>query len=256
MAADLISETADRFYLPGGEKAILLIHGFTGSPAHMRPLGEHLNRAGMTVLGIRLTGHGTDVRDMQAARWTDWLDDARRGYETLKQSSKDVSAAGLSMGGVLALLLAEEFGSLRAAVTLSAPMGIANPLGRYGHLIGLFMPFSRKRVDPARESLDARYDIGYDSIPVARCHDLDILIGKARENLSLIRCPILCVQSESDRTVTKDSADVILSGVSSPLKRRLTLETSPHVITIGPETDILYPAVTGFLLDPAGSRPA
>ena len=249
MSSALLSPLADSFYLPGDNgRAVLLIHGFTGSPAHMRPLGEKLHDAGFSVLGIRLTGHGTDIADMLKAGAMDWLTDARTAFERLRAEADGVSVAGLSMGGVLALILASDYDGVRSLVSLSAPMGTASPMSRYAGLLAWACPVLPKRADPARRLLDGRYDIGYDAIPLARLSDLHSLISRARDRLGEVRCPILCVQSEKDRTIDLRSADIILDGVSSQVKKRLTLTASPHVITIGPEREALEQAVTDFLL--------
>ena len=61
------------FELPGERGACLLIHGFTGTPWDVRPLGEALSRAGIAVHGVRLPGHGTTPAAMLDARAPDWL---------------------------------------------------------------------------------------------------------------------------------------------------------------------------------------
>lgn len=50
--------------LEGGEHGVLLLHGFTGSAAHMRPLGERLHSQGFTVMGINLPGHAQSMEAM------------------------------------------------------------------------------------------------------------------------------------------------------------------------------------------------
>ena len=57
-----IMEGAETFLLEGNNgKAVLLLHGYTGTTAEMRPLGNHLHSLGYTVLCPRLPGHGTSV---------------------------------------------------------------------------------------------------------------------------------------------------------------------------------------------------
>ena len=249
MSEPILSPYAKPFLLPGGPHAVLLIHGFTGSPAHMLPLGRALNRDGFTVCGTQLSGHGTTIEEMMKCSWQSWLDDARSAYLSLRSAYETVSVGGLSMGGVLSLLLAEEQPEVNACVSLSAPMGMANPLGRFGHLLAPFVPVTHKHTDEERKLLDAEYDVGYDDIPTAKCHDLDILIRKARRDLGKVRCPVLCVQSEKDRAIIPASADIILNGVSSAERRRVTLQTSPHVITIGPEKERVFSEVSNFLTE-------
>jgi esterase/lipase len=42
------------FTFEGGPVGCLLVHGFSGSPPEMRPMGEFLAGKGLTVLGVRL----------------------------------------------------------------------------------------------------------------------------------------------------------------------------------------------------------
>ncbi len=243
----LLSPLAADFTLFSGRDAVLLIHGFTGSPAHMLPLGRALQQAGFTVRGLRLKGHGTSLEDMQQASWRDWLNEAKEAFDELASAFQTVSVAGLSMGGVLSLLLAEEKGPA-CCVTLSAPMAVTNPFSRLAPLLRFAMPVLNKKNSEEKKLLDAEYDIGYDRIPTAKVADLTRLITMARESLSKVTCPLLAVQSLGDHTISSDSAETIVSKVSSPVRERLTLDMSPHVITIGPEQDKLLSAVPAFIL--------
>ena len=59
------------FYFPGNRVGCLLIHGFSGSPSEMRFMGERLAKAGWTVSGILLSGHGTTPEQMAKTTWED-----------------------------------------------------------------------------------------------------------------------------------------------------------------------------------------
>jgi len=48
---------AEAYSHDGGPTAVLLCHGFTGSPQSLRPWAEHLAAAGLTVSLPRLPGH-------------------------------------------------------------------------------------------------------------------------------------------------------------------------------------------------------
>ena len=69
--------------LAGGDVGCLLIHGFTGAPSELRGLGEHLQSAGISALGVRLPGHGTSLRDLVRHGRRSWLACARGGLDEL-----------------------------------------------------------------------------------------------------------------------------------------------------------------------------
>ena len=246
---EYLSPLAQPFDFPEGEHGVLLIHGFTGSPAHMRKLGEELHRRGFAVRGILLPGHGTRPEDMRTVSWQDWLLTARQAAREMADQYPFFTAAGLSMGGVLALLLAEER-ELTACVSLAAPMETRN---RFRHLAlfgSVFHPMVHKRPKSGLAlRVDPAYDVGYRSFPTKSTHDLNVLMGKARRHLSLIHCPMLAVQSHGDETISADSLDTILGGVSSEVKARLWLDEAPHVCTIAPEYLQIAEAMERFLRD-------
>jgi len=61
---------------PRGRIGVLLSHGFTGSPASMKPWADYLVAQGYAVSVPRLPGHGTTWREMNTTTWADWSGDA------------------------------------------------------------------------------------------------------------------------------------------------------------------------------------
>lgn len=237
---------AQPFELGEGEHGVLLIHGFTGSPAHMRLIGEGLAKSGFAVKGIRLPGHGTCPEDMKNVSWQDWLRQVRLAAREMQKKHRYFSVAGLSMGGVLSLILAQEM-DVTACVPIAAPIRIFNPFRRVALVMSPFVPmigWSSKR----EEVFDPNtYHIGYRRYPTKSIHDLSVLMDKAEKDFSLIHAPVLCVQSKGDKTVRPESPKMILEGVSSRRKAMLWLETSPHVCTIYDEKEKIIEAMCVFL---------
>lgn len=242
------SPWARPFDFPEGEHGVLLIHGFTGTPAHMRRIGESLRDHGFAVRGILLPGHGTKMEDMARVSWQDWLLCARQAAREMRGKYRYFSVAGLSMGGVLALLLAQEM-DLTACVSIASPMKTKNPFRHLALPLSPLHPVMHKSPNPLRDLLDPRYHLEYDSFPTKSTHDLNVLMQRARQHLDLITCPILTVQSRKDATVTADSPEIILQGVRSEKKARLWLKDSPHVCTITPEAETLANEMIAFLRD-------
>lgn len=243
---DLTVAQAQPFHLIGGETAILLIHGFTGTTGHMRPLGDRLHQQGYTVQGINLPGHGTRWEDMANCTAATWLEAAKNAVQTLRQQHKQVFAAGLSMGGVLSLLLAEE-GLVDGICTISAPMDGGKAPIALAKAASIFLPRFWWRYNPQREAqLDPAYDLGYPCFPTQSATELNALIRKARMNLSQINCPLLVVQSRKDETISPNSSNIICSNCASTRVERLWLEDAPHVATLSAELPRIADAMVSF----------
>ena len=243
------NELAREFLLEGDRRGILLIHGFTATPSQMRPLGEALHREGYTVLGVLLPGHGTTVEDMERQNWSAWLKACRDGFQTLARRCDEISVAGLSMGGILTLILASEL-PVKAAVSIAAPLRLKNNLAKHSWLLGLFVRYQGWPEDPEKDAKarENAYHIGYSVTPVRKVPDLLRLAAMAERGLPAIRCPLQVVQPRKDDTVRLDSPDLILKGaVNSPHKEMLWLENSRHVCTVEPEFDLLFGEMKRFL---------
>ena len=227
-----------------GEHGVLLMHGFSGSAAHMRPLAEDLARQGFGVRTINLPGHATSLADMRGYTWVDWLNAAKEAFREMKEQYRFVSVAGLSMGGCLTLMIAEQ-SDPTAIAPISAPMGVQNRWFPFARIAAPFLPEISWQ-ERKEKGLDERYDLGYTGFPTKSAAELGRIIREARNNLCAITCPVLCVQSSGDQVITADSADIILRGVQSETKGVLRLKDVPHVCTISKEEKHIAEALGEF----------
>lgn len=234
------------FFLRGSDSGILLVHGFTGCVSQMRPLGDALNQKGYTTMGINLPGHAVDEAAMGKSGWQEWLQAVKQATLELKEKCATVTVCGLSMGGLLALLVAEQM-KIDACVTISAPMATRNRLMPLAGLVAPLYPrvswFSQAT---HHAGLDKNYDFGYSGFPTRKAADLNHLIHLARRNLFNVTCPVLAVQSEGDETIWRGSADCILAGVGSEEKQKLWLKGVPHVCTLSRELPAIAEAIAGL----------
>ncbi len=243
------------FYRQGApDHGVLLLHGFTGSPANLYPLAKELAEQGLTVHVIRLAGHGATLVQLKQSRWQDWLRDAFVSYDQLARQCARVSVVGLSMGGALALLLAEHRPVYRV-VTIAAALRAKNPAAPAASLLGMLPvnPFIRWRGvlphEPGLEPFRARYDGAY----LKNIAGVNTLMRFARQNLPRVTCPLLAVRAGRDSTVRKQSAGLILRRASSTEKELLELSQSPHLCVLGPEYQRLQKEISRFLLKPSGA---
>ena len=218
---------AEPFLLPGGDHGVLLLHGFTGSPAEMRPAGEYLHSLGYTVLGPLLAGHGTEPADMARTGWPQWYADAVNGYHLLGGFCRTVCVAGLSMGGILALKLAAEYPLDKIAV-INAPVFFLDKRLPLLPVYRLFRAYEDKG-PPAVKT------VNYQVMPLACLASLLDLIRLVKPQLPAIGVPALVIQSKNDPTVRPDSASYIYQNLGSAAKRLVWLERSGHIATLDSE---------------------
>lgn len=246
-----MNEYVKPFFLDGKNKdeCILLIHGFTGSPADLRPLAAYLNKDGdgFPVCGILLPGHGTKMEDMMHCNWKSWVVSATIELRRLLESYQKVSVIGFSMGGDIALCLASKF-AVNRIVTISTPILIKNKLNYIAEFLSIFRKYTYwKIVSPLHNELCFNYETGYKGMPVRSIAQLRKLTIAAFNRLHRIKQPILIVQPLKDKVVNLKSPYLIFDNIKSEYKELTLIENSRHNVIVSPERDKLYAAVDKFM---------
>lgn len=240
-------EVCKPFDHEGSSNGILLVHGFTGTCAHMRKLADALAERGYTVRTINLPGHALTEEEMAKANWQQWLHAVKEACFEMMQQVECFTICGLSMGGVLALLAAQQM-KVDACVSISTPMAVKNRLFPLAGMLAPFAPRVAWRSSGIRRAqLDSAYDFGYSGFPTSKAADLNHLIKLARRNLFNITSPILCIQSDADQTIWEGSMETILEGVSSEIRQKLWLRDVPHVCTLSHELPAITDAVDALM---------
>lgn len=89
------------FLWEGGRPAAVLVHGFPGTPAEMRPLAETLHAAGWTVHGLLLPGFGVEIEALGQKRYTEWVEAVQDAVATLQRRHRPTLLIGFSMGSAV-----------------------------------------------------------------------------------------------------------------------------------------------------------
>jgi carboxylesterase len=90
------------------ERALLLLHGFSSSPAVFRYLIPQLHNYDAIVCPT-LPGHGESIAALSQATAENWLTYAKKTAEELFKKYNKVDVLGFSLGGLLACKLGEHF---------------------------------------------------------------------------------------------------------------------------------------------------
>lgn len=234
---------AEPFLLSGGDRGLLLLHGFTGSPAEMRPAGEFFQARGYTVLAPRLAGHGTRPADLAKIGWRHWYADALDGYHLLRGLCPTIYVAGLSMGGLLALKLASEQAVGKIAV-INTPIYVNDRRLPFLPLVRLFRSYQEKGFRPPEH-------VSYGVMPLKSLASLLSFVEQVESLLPRVSVPTLVIQAVNDPTVRPDSATRIYEQLGGNDKRLQWLPRSGHVATLDSEHLQVFQYIDEFFAAPS-----
>ena len=235
------------FFFPGGEPGVLLIHGFLTVPGEMRPLGEHLAAAGMTVSGIRLRGHGTQPEDLAKASWRDWLADVEAGLAELRQHCTRVCLAGLSLGGALALHAAAH-NAVERVVTFSAPDSALarHPLLRLAKAGSGIVHYIPKIGSDVREPEARRAHFTYTRVPLHAVCQIAALMETIDAHLSQVAAPTLLVQARHDLVIPTKTPQRIAARLGGP-SRIFWVEHGGHTVVMDYDREAVFAQAQAWL---------
>lgn len=233
---------AEPFYFEGNHIGVLVIHGFTGTPHSMRYLGEQYAKAGFTVCGPRLKGHGTHYEEMEQTTYQEWIESVEEGYNWLQERCEQIVVTGLSMGGTLTLYMAQKHPEVKAIIPINATINI----DQYEQILSLTEP---RFIDGIGSDIKAEgvEELSYEKTPVRSLHELFKLKKATIDKLDQIRCPALICVSRVDHVVPPKDSDYIFEHISSDEKKKLVLENSYHVATLDYDKELIFQEGFAFL---------
>jgi carboxylesterase len=249
-----IIPTTEPFLFVGdsAKPACLLIHGFTGTPKEVRRMGEHLHRQGYTCLGIRLAGHATHPEDMVRSRWTDWTASVEDGYHLLCGLTRDIFLVGLSMGGILSLLMSTRL-KVRGVIAMSTPSRLPTDYPVWFlQLLSLLIKYRPKTNEPPGsgwfDQAAYRDHIAYGKNPVRSSAELKKLILAMRAALPNVSVPVLLMHSRDEKFILPDNlAEIYERLVNTSDKTKLYLSGSGHVLPSDASREQVFQAAAEFI---------
>lgn len=249
----LIIPTTEPFFFPGkaGQPGCLLIHGFTGAPKEMRWMGEYLSQQGFPSLGVRLAGHATRPEDMIRSRYTDWMASVEDGYHLMRGIIDQVYLIGLSMGGMLSLLMSTKL-DVAGVVAMSTPYRIPYDYPAWAmRTVSKFLRYKPKsKEDPSETWFDkSAFDghISYGKNPIRSAAELQLLAIEMRAVLPYVDVPVLLIHSKNDSYVVPENMENIFADLGTSDKTMLYVTGSGHVVTRDAAKDKVFEAVSEFI---------
>jgi len=233
------------FFFERGKRAVLLLHGFTGTSADVRMLGRFLEKEGYTSLAPHYKGHGVPPEELIHTGPEEWWEDVLAGYNQLQEAGYDeIAVAGLSLGGVFSLKLGYNK-PVKGIVTMCAPMSMRTTDLMYEGVLKYareYKKFEGKGEEEIERDIEA---LRVQNMP--SLEELRSLVYDVRDHIDHIYAPLFVVQATDDDVIDTDSANVIHNNTESDIKHIKWYEQSGHVITLGPEKVQLHEDILKFL---------
>lgn len=222
------------------ETGVLLTHGFEASPHELVGLAQYLAARNITVYVVRLKGHGTDIRELDKTKWQNWYNDYEKGYNELSKKTKKVFVGGHSLGGSLALHLAE-LKDTAGVISLASPTGLKDKRAKYAWLIKYF-----KKYEPINLTEEEK-PYYYDTYSAAAVEQLVDFINRYKQDLSKITEPVLIMQISNDTKIDSNSANYIYRNIGSRDKSIVVISATGHSMLKEPYKNKAYEEVYNFV---------
>lgn len=103
-----------------GRIAVLMLHGYMGSPLSSQPMAQYLAEQGITVHCPLLPGHGEIPDKMKGSTRKQWIAEAYEAYEFIRPQCDELFVMGHSMGTVFGAMLCNDYpDQIRGAIMLT-----------------------------------------------------------------------------------------------------------------------------------------
>lgn len=217
------------------ERAILLLHGFSSSPAVYRRLLPSLTLYDAVVCPV-LPGHGQSIEAFGKIHAQQWIDCAEQTCRELVAEYEAVDVLGLSLGGLLACHLSGRF-ALNHVYLLAPALAIRSNLNRLLRLARLAHSLGFQQISNRAGNLHTREDqeLAYRKLPVATAIELLCLIRDFK--FAEPACPIDLFLGAHDAVVDSDKVAALFA--ANPNARIHWLAHSAHVLPLDGDLDAI-----------------
>lgn len=235
-----LKQLPEALFFPQGNRAILLLHAYTGSYNDVRMLARGLESKGYTVYAPLFSGHGTkDPREILAQTPEIWWEDTQKALQFLREKGyQQIAVFGLSMGGLYSMATLNEANVIGGGAFCSPLAPAPNTIHKN------FMLYAKHLL---KETIDtADYEqISEDSI--AQLTAIETFSVQVQERLGAITVPVFLAQAGKDQLIHPET---VYQAAQKLKQTRCTVEWYPnsgHVITVGPDRKELEKDIGCFI---------
>ncbi len=234
--------------LSGDRTGVLILHGFTGSPASIAPWAHFLHNEGFTVSAPRIAGHGTTWSDLNSTTWQDWYRSVEDSFVKLKSQCDQVFVAGFSAGGALALHLSQLRGSeISGTILVNPSIYDERKIFWLVPLLSRIIPSVKAGTSDVAKPNPPKH--GYERLPLRALASLQKLWRRVEEDLYLVDLPLMVSYSLNDHVVSPLCSETIIDNVFSMDIREVIFEKSFHNVALDYDAEFLFEESARFIDD-------
>ena len=241
----------------GGSLGALLIHGYTGSVAETRPMGEYLAARGFTVRCPLLPGHGLIPETLTRIRWQQWAEEVEAALQELQGLCRHIFVGGLSLGSLLTLELGARHPTLAGLIAMAPAIKVQNRLLPLTLILRYFMKYPPMEVlgdDDLGDPQAIQRIWCYDEVPLWGAGEVYRLQRRVVRSLVHIRPPLLIFQGRRDADLDPEAAQILYDRVGSEDKTLIWLEHSGHNLLADGERTAVWETSYAWMIERARQR--
>lgn len=225
---------------------VLCIHGFSGGPYEVEPFANFLKeRTDWDIRIAKLSGHGSpEELNMKGNRSYDWIRDAEIAYRSLAREVDKVNVVGFSMGGLLAIHLANKY-PVSKLVLLSAALSYVSLKQLTEDIIDMIGDLKAGTLK--ENELYERYMFKLKHVPILSTVEFMKVCQLAKKEIESVKCPTYIVQGRRDGIVPVKTAQILFDKLQMTEKCMYISEKGKHFICYSDDCDIWFNQVFQFI---------
>ena len=210
---------------------VVFIHGYMGSPRQFDRLAEVAYNEGYSALSLLLPGHGSGTKEFSKATMAKWQEHVNSEVECFSKKYQHIFLVGHSMGCLLAINAAVEYGEHVCGLFLIACPFKVSYINMAAIRVRLQQLFYQKT-----HLMKAAYHKGR-SVPlfpnllwrnIKPANELMKLTSFTKMNLHNVKEPITAIYSLADEVVSIKSLKILKSRATQTSVKSIVLTDSLH----------------------------
>ncbi len=222
------------FAKKNGRVGCFILHGVSGECFGVEALCSYLKEQGYSTYCSGVGMKFTSVKLFNIDIYLEWLDRAEREFEEFYKNCDYVVVIGVSVGGLIGILLAEKY-KVDALITINTP---------------IYLVDAKKLLEMLYREGEQKGTLHLNRMIILALYHLmgfNRLLHQVKKALYRLRCPLLVIQGKKDDIVDWTSASYIYDSFLGQDKEIQYFPKSGHFIFLDCESRLVFIRLHQFI---------